>query len=159
MGKARDYIQHPSGPFFRLTRQEWSTAVKKYPDLLNDTDISSEEYSATASINVGVDGCFDNQTILNQFERLLLEFKKDFKNNLIQVGVDNARTHTVKEYNLQDFGMRPGTRCPVKIIQYIDEKNKKQILNCYFTSGPFKGQSKGLLQTAQDLTLTVSEKK
>jgi hypothetical protein len=154
-----DYIvQHPSGAFFRLNSQEWYNAIKKYPDLLNDTDINYEEYSATASIIVGVDAYFDNQTILNQFERLfkLLQFKKDFKNHSIEVVVDNARTHTCREYSLHDFGMKPGTRCPVEMIQYIDDKNRKQIVNCYFTSGPFAGQSKGLLQIARDLGLTVS---
>ncbi|CAF4842205.1 unnamed protein product, partial [Rotaria sp. Silwood2] len=91
-------VQHPSGPFFRLNGQEWSDAVKKYPELLDEININYEEYSATAFINIGVDDYFGNEIVLDQFDRLfkLLKFKKDFKNHLIDATVDNARTHTAK---------------------------------------------------------------
>ena len=150
-------VQHPIGPFFRLNSEEWSNAVKKYPELLDDTDVDYEQYSAIASVHIGVDGYFDNQTIFSQFERLfkLIEFKRDLQNHLIEVIVDNARTHTMREYSLNDFGMNPGTRCPAKAIKYFDQNNKQKILNCYFTSGPLKGKSKGLLNIAYDLGLSV----
>lgn len=49
--------------------------------------------SATASIHVGRDCYFDNQTILQQMRRLfqLLEFKDEFKGHTVELIVDNAR--------------------------------------------------------------------
>ena len=32
-----------------------------------------------------------------------------------------------------DFGMNPGTRCPVDKIDYIDENNKNELLNVMMT--------------------------
>ena len=94
---------------------------------------------------------------MNQFERLfkLIEFKRDFQNHLIEVIVDNARTHTMREYSLNDFELNPDTRCPVKTIKYFDQNNKQKILNCCFTSEPLKGKSKELLNVAYDLGLSV----
>ena len=74
---------------------------------------------------------------------------------MIEVIVDNTRTHTMTEYSLNDFGMNPGAHCPVKIVKYFDQNNKQKILNCYFTSGLLKGKSKGLLNIAYDLGLSV----
>jgi hypothetical protein len=52
--------------------------------------------TATASIHVGRDAYFENQTILEQFKRLfqLLEFKGEFKGHTVEVIVDNARYGT-----------------------------------------------------------------
>jgi hypothetical protein len=57
------------------------------------TNIEYVPRTATASIHVGRDAYFDNQTILEQFERLfqLLEFKDEFKGHTVEVIVDNAR--------------------------------------------------------------------
>ena len=56
----------------------------------------------------GTDGYFDNDCILRQFERLfmMLEFKKDFNHPVkhdIEIVVDNSRTHTKMEVNINDF--------------------------------------------------------
>jgi hypothetical protein len=42
---------------------------------------------------------------LQQFERLfiLLKYKKSFENAQIEVLVDNARTHSAKQYDLMNF--------------------------------------------------------
>ncbi|CAF1539603.1 unnamed protein product, partial [Rotaria sp. Silwood1] len=146
-------IMHPSGPFFSLTDKEYAQALKKYPQLNDDSDILYEKNSASATIIVGGESYFDNQNILTQFERLfqLLPFKKEYQNHNFVCLVDNARTHTAAELSVNDFGMKPGTRCPVDKIEFIDEQNKKQIINCYDNSG----QSKGLLTLAYELNVDV----
>ncbi|CAF4218138.1 unnamed protein product, partial [Rotaria sp. Silwood2] len=151
-------VQHPSGPYFHLNEIEWMNAIKKYPDLLYDTDLRYEKYSATITAHLGIDAYFDNNIILLQFERLfkLLEFKEEYRNHKIEVLVDNARTHTAKEYNINDFGKGTGTRCPVSSIEYKDEMNNIRTLDCYFQSGPDKGKSKGLLAIALELGVKVS---
>ncbi|CAF3889700.1 unnamed protein product, partial [Rotaria sp. Silwood1] len=113
-------VQHPSGPFFSLNDTEWKEAIKKYPTLDQINDVEYVERSVTASINIGTDYYFDNNTILEQFERLyqMLEFKKEFQNHDIEIIVDNARTHTAKSYSLNDFGKSVGTRCPVEILVF-----------------------------------------
>lgn len=151
-------VQHTTGPFFQLNENEWMNAVKKFPDLLDDSDLRYEKYSATVTAHLGVDPYFDNNIILLQFERLfkLLMFKKDYQNHKIEILVDNARTHTAKPYSINDFGKGSGTRCPVSSIEYIDEMNNIKTLDCLFQSGPQKGQSKGLLAIALELGLNVS---
>jgi hypothetical protein len=44
----------------------------------------------------------------------------------------------------------------VSSIEYLDEMNKTKIIECYYQSGPKKGQSKGLLAIALELGLQVS---
>jgi hypothetical protein len=152
-------VQHPSGPFFQLNEREWVNAVKKYPDLLDDTDLRFEKYSATVTAHLSVDSYFDNNTILLQFERLfkLLQFKEEYQNHKIQILVDNARTHSIKPFSINDFSKSPGRRCPVSCIEYIDEMNHTRILDCYFQTGPQKGRSNGLLAIALELGFKVSE--
>jgi hypothetical protein len=65
----------------------------------------------------------------------MLEFKQDYKNNQIEIAVDNARTHTSKLYSLQEFGKNIGTRCPVKQIEYVDENGGVKVIDCYFKHG------------------------
>ncbi|CAF4608342.1 unnamed protein product, partial [Didymodactylos carnosus] len=76
----------------------------------------------------------DNELILEQFERLfqMLQFKEEYKTHTIEVLVDNARTHISKEFSVNDFGMKPGTRY-----------------------GENKGKSRGLLNIALNLGLKV----
>ncbi|CAF0955980.1 unnamed protein product [Didymodactylos carnosus] len=121
---------------------------------------SIERRSATASIHVGQDSYFDNETVLEQFERLfqLIEFKEDFKNHKIEIVVDNARTHTAKSHSLQDFGKRIGTRCPVDKIEYVDLQGKRQTLNCYFQNGRHQGLSKGLYEISKELNVILPSK-
>ena len=151
-------VQHPSGPFFQLNEKEWTNAVKKYPELLDDTDLRYEKYSATITAHLGVDPYFDNDIILLQFERLfkLIQFKEEYQHHIIEILVDNARTHTAKQYSINDFGKRSGTRCPISVIEHIDEMNTPKKIECFFQSGPQKGQSKGLLAIALELSFKVS---
>ena len=153
-------VSHPSRPFFALTHSEFPEAAKKYPSLLVDDDNKYSGYSATAGINVGQDNYFDNETVLEQFERLfrLLPFKSEFAGHDVEVVVDNARTHSAKDYSLNDFGKSVGTRCPVNELQFIDERGQIQSISCFFIGGESKGKSKGLLVLAKELDLVVPDK-
>ena len=146
-------VQRPSGPFLELNENEWKQAIAKYKLLSANNDVNYLSRIATASINIGTDAYFDNDTILEQFERLfqLLEFKQEYKHHQIEIIVDNARTHTTKAYSLQEFGKSSGTRCPVEQIEYVDENGAKTVLDCYFKKGPYKDQSKGLAGLVKEL--------
>ncbi|CAF4461439.1 unnamed protein product, partial [Didymodactylos carnosus] len=74
-------VLHPSSPFFRLNQEEWNEATRKYPELLQDSDITYEKHSASAATNIGGDLYMDNSSVLEQFEKFfkLLQFKKEFK--------------------------------------------------------------------------------
>lgn len=150
-------VQHPSGPFFRLNEVEWNNARREYPDLDDDGGLRYEKYSATAMAYLGSDPYFDNRTILQQFRRLfqLLKYKKEYENHRIEILVDNARTHTAKPFSVNDFGKRIGSRCPIKEIEYVSLNNRKEIVECYFTSGLNVGKSKGLFVIALELGLSV----
>ena len=131
-------VVHLSGPFFSLSQEEFDLAAKQYPSSKSDNnDLNFVNCSATVGINVGQDGYFDNDTILYQLERLfqLLSYKKDFKDHDIEINVDNARTHSAKEYSINDFGKGIGTRCPVSAIEYVDDQNQDVSISCYFANG------------------------
>ena len=151
-------VQHPSGPFFSLSDAEYSRACKKYPTLMSLNDLAYVGNSATAGINVGQEGYFDNSTILSQFERLfmLLAFKSDFNSHEIEVVVDNARTHSARAYSINDFSKGVNTKCPVDIIEYLDSQSKSVSVPCYFTSGQNCGKSKGLVELAKDLNVPLT---
>ena len=153
-------VEHPSGPFFQLTEDEWKLAVTKYKSWSVDTDVNYLDRNATATINIGTDADFGNDTILRQFERLfqMLEFKKEYKDNQIEIIVDNARTHTTKSYSLQEFGKSIGTRCPVEQIEYVDENGTTKVVDCYFKEGVHKGKSKGLIELCKDLGVQLPAK-
>ena len=150
-------IAHPDNPFFQLSQDEWAAAVKKHPDLLEDDGIQYIERSASGSIQVGYGGYFDNATIISQFTRLfkMLPFKKAYANHKLHVIVDNARTHSARHYSVEDFGMKSGTRCPVNQIFYRDKNDQQQAVDCFFTTGSHRGQSKGLLVLAKELGIDV----
>ena len=63
-------VEHPRGPFFELSEDKWKQAVTRYKTLTVDGDVDYLSRTATASINIGTDAYFDNDTILSQFERL-----------------------------------------------------------------------------------------
>ena len=146
-------VMHSSGPFFSLNCNEFKEALEKYPDLNNDSDIIYEARTASATLNIGGYNYFDNETILKQFERLfqLLCFKEDYKNHDFVCLVDNARTQTAPEYTVDQFAMKPGGRCPVDTIEYVDNQNVRRIINCY----DHDGESKGLLKLANELNLHI----
>ena len=109
-------------------------------------------------VDVGSDLYMDNELILEQFERLfqMLQFKEEYKTHTIELLVDNIRTHASKEFSVNDFGMKSGTRCPVQSIEYLDPAtNQQKTINCYFTDGESKGKSRGLLNIALTLELKV----
>ena len=92
---------------------------KVYPNLLINNRGHYMQYFATSCIILGCNIYFDNETILNQFERLfqLLPFRTEYKEHKFGMIVDNARTHSEKKFSLNDFGEKIGTRYPV-YIQY-----------------------------------------
>ena len=153
-------VMHPSGPFFRLSDEEYQEAISCYPELNEDSDVEFLPGTATGSLAIGTDGYFDNQTVLEQFERLfkLMRFKKEFDDHRIEIIVDNARTHTARAYGLNDFGKTSGTRCPVDTIEYLDEGGQIHIIDTYFKNGSKSGLSKGLLEIARELGFSVSSK-
>ncbi|CAF3053204.1 unnamed protein product [Rotaria sp. Silwood2] len=153
-------VQHPSGPFFELNENEWKQAIAKYKSLSADNDVNYLSRTGTASINIGTDAYFDNDTILEQFEKLfqLLEFKQEYKHHQIEIIVDNARTHTTKAYSLQEFGKTIDTHCPVEQIEYVDENGAKKVIDCYFKQGPYKDQSKDLAELAKELGVQLPAK-
>ncbi|CAF4730061.1 unnamed protein product, partial [Rotaria sp. Silwood2] len=53
-------VQHPSGPFFELSENEWQQSVRKYQSLSVAGDVNYLDRTATASINIGTDAYFDN---------------------------------------------------------------------------------------------------
>ena len=150
-------VQHPSGPFFSLSDVEFKRACNKYPSLASSHDLNYMEHSATAGIRVGHDGYFVNNTVLTQFERLfmLLPFKKDFKDHAIEVVVDNARTHSAREYSVNDFSKGIDTKCPVDVIEYVDNQGKLVSVPCYFTRGKHRSNSKGLVELAKDPNVPI----
>jgi transposase len=153
-------VSHPSGPFFALTYSEFQEATRKYPNLLVDDFDKYVGYSATAGINIGQDNYFDNETVLKQFERLfqLLPFKSEFAGHDVEVVVDNARTHSAKDYSVNDFGMNIGTKCIVDELEFLDEHGQMQSISCFFNDGENKGKSKGLLVLAKELKLVVPDR-
>ena len=124
--------------------------------MVADTDVKYVPRSATASIDIGVDSYFDNATILLQFERLfqLLEFKEAFRGCIVELVVDNSRTHTAKSHSVHDFGKGIGTQCKVDTIEYL-ENGKSKLMHCRFPSGVNQGKTKGLLEIAKELKVKL----
>jgi hypothetical protein len=65
--------------------------------------------------------------------------------------VDNATTHTCKEYTISDFSMKSGTKCPTQTIHWT-ENGEDIVHECFFDNGI----SKGLLVLGQELGLLES---
>jgi hypothetical protein len=86
-------VQHKFLDIFELNEDEWEEAVRENPNLLKENNfVNYETRSANAYIEPGKDCYFNNNIILDQFERLfiLLKYKKIFNNHVIIVIVDNA---------------------------------------------------------------------
>ena len=152
-------VSYSDNPFFQLSHEEWKAVVSQYLELTEETDIDYIGKLASGSIQVGYDRYFDNNAIASQFTRFfkMLQFKKTYANHSIHVVVDNAKTHTAKEFSLDEFGMKPATRCPVDQIQYIDDHGQQKTIQCYFTSGPSKGKSKELFKIAKELKISLHD--
>ena len=144
-----DFLVLDEEPFFSLSDTEFKLATKKYPELASTENFYLKN-SSTILLEPGKakDGYVDNVMILEQFERLfkLIKFKKSYQNKKIKLLVDNATTHTAKEYSITDFNMKTGTKCPVKYIHW-KENGEEKSLDCFFENG----LSKGLLVLGQGL--------
>jgi len=80
------------------------------------------------------------------------------KGNKRKTQLQSARTHTAKVYSLQDFRKGIGGNCPVDSIEYIDANGVRHVIDCYFTQGPNKGKSKGLVEICKELDVKLPEK-
>ncbi|CAF4476810.1 unnamed protein product, partial [Didymodactylos carnosus] len=78
-------VLHPSSPFFGLNQEEWNETTKKYPELLQDSDITYEKHSASAAINIRGDLYMDNSLVLEQFERFLNYFNSKRNTRIIRL--------------------------------------------------------------------------
>jgi hypothetical protein len=141
-------VAHTSGPFFSLNETEWSKCVAKYPSILEFRGVNYIERTCTGSMQPGQDNYFSSETVLNQFERLfqMLQFKNDFNSPVkhqIEIVVDKARTHTAQLVNIKEFCLKPGGRCPVETLTYVDETGADRTISCYD-----EGVSKGLKKKA-----------
>ena len=105
---------------------------KKSLSLSNPDGIHYLENSASARINVGKEGYFNNETILAQFKRLfiLLLSKKAFDSQVVGIVVNNAQTHAAKEYNINDSGKDIGTQCSVDFIHYLNDDGILMSISC-----------------------------
>ena len=55
-------VQHPDGPFFELSENEWKRGIEKYRALATTDNVGYIPRTATASLNIGTDGYFDKET-------------------------------------------------------------------------------------------------
>ena len=149
-------LQHEEG-IFELNEVEWQAAVKDNPFLLDKHSfVNFEPRSANAWIEPGKDRYFNNEIVLEQFERLfiLLKYKKIFKNKKIVLIVDNATTHKAKKYDVNLLNKSPDTNCPYKTLEWA-ENGVKKVLNCFDSNGI----SKGLFAICKELGLISSQLK
>jgi hypothetical protein len=138
---ASEFLVLDTEPYFELNDAEYQLALKQYPELKNDEFYKINSASMFIEPGVARDGNVDNQVFIKQFERIfqLFKFKKKFKDKKLIIIVDNATTHTAKEYTISDFNMKSGTKCPTKTIHW--QENGKDIVHEYFIED---GTSKGL---------------
>jgi len=112
--------------------------------------LSYFDKSANAFIEPKKDCYLNCNSILRQFDRLfkLVKFKKSFANYSIETIVDNARTHTAVDYDVNLLSKSPNTNCPYDKIEWIEGDLIKSV-NCFDSSGT----SKGLLQIAKEMNI------
>ena len=105
-----------------------------------------------------MDPYFDNSIVLLQFQRLfkLLNFEEDYKNHNVEVLVDNHGYILANHLALMILGevLEQDVQCHPWNIH--DELNNRKTFDCFFQSGPRKGQRKGLLNMALELGIKVS---
>ena len=65
-------------------------------------------------------------------------------NYRVDILVDNATTHTKALVDVNMFNKGEDTHCGIDKINLIYEKNEDCYLDCFYTSGPNVGLSKGL---------------
>lgn len=147
-------MQHPSGPFLQLTEEEYEKCCKKYPELKENENFYYER-EASAQIILNGQNYFDNETILEEFERLfkIIQFLEALKDHNVEILVDNATTHTTKKYSLNQFRKNEGYDCPVDELEWFDEKDNFKTLSCYYENENSELVSKGLFNIAKELNL------
>ena len=87
---------------------------------------------------------------------MLLPFKKAFDHHVVEIVVDNARTHAVKAYSINDFSKGIRTQCSVDFIHYFNHDGQLESISCSFLQGEHKGKSKGLVELSKDLNMSIS---
>ena len=126
-------VQHNQCEVFQLDQTEFNQAIKENKKLLEKSDINYLKNSTNAWVEPKKDHFFNNCSILEQFERLfiMLKYKKAFQNCEIEVLVDNARTHSTKIYDANQFNKFPGTNCIYEKIEWTENGviNGKQSKN------------------------------
>ena len=134
-----DFLVLENEPFYQLNDNEYKLALKKYPELKSDEFYRENSVSLSMEPGIARDGYVDNQIILQQFERLvkMFQFKKGFEDKKLIIIVDNATTHTAKEYTISDFSMKSGTKCPIQRIHW-KENGIEKVHECFFESGSSK---------------------
>ena len=75
-------------------------------------------------------------SILRQFERFfkLVKFKNAFLNHSIEIIVDNARTHTAIDYDVNLLSKSSNTNCPYNKIEWIEDDLIKSV-DCFDSNG------------------------
>ena len=157
-------VMHDTEILFELDKDEWNSAVKEYPKLLSNSHskLNFFERSASGWLETGKDNYVDNETILEQFERLfiLLKFKKCFSHASIEIIVDNARTHSAKQYDLMRFNKFDSLKkSAYEEIEWISANTKSFIKCSYTDSDTNLVMSKGLFTIAKELKLIDEEAK
>lgn len=114
-------VQSDCVDLFELDEDEYTEALEAYPELDDvDDEINYYPRSANAWIEPKKDCYFDSEIIQKQFDRffIMAQFKRAFKDHLIEIIVDNARTHTTKVYDVKMFNKFPGTNCIYSEIRW-----------------------------------------
>jgi hypothetical protein len=114
--------------------------------------------TATSIIEPTKDNYFDNDSILHQFDRLILcmKYSSIFKNCNYRVDllVDNATTKALIDVKM--FNKSVNTHCGVDKLNWIDNKNNSCHLDCHYVTGPNAGLSKGLFNMCKELKIIES---
>jgi transposase len=147
---------HDKEVFSELSEEEWRKALEENPKL-NDCECKLNFYERSASgwLEPGKENYVDNKVILQQFERLfiLLKYKKSFENAQIEVLVDNARTHSAKQYDLMNFNKFDSVKAaPYETIEWTENGELKVIICSYDEINGLK-KCKGLFTLAKELKL------
>ena len=147
-------VSHPDMTCFELSESEWNNAVKENPQLDDPLYIKK---TATKIIEPSSDNYFTNETILEQFTRLILLMKYSaiFKsvNYRVDIIVDNATTHTKALVDVSMFNKGVNTHCGVDKLSWLNEIREESSIECFFQSGPNIGLSKGLFVICKELKI------
>ena len=97
---------HPSGPYLEPSDHEWKNACKDHLDIkVSEDAIEFSRNGAPSFIALNGENYSNNDTILYYFERMfkLLKYKSEFSGSRFEFLVDNAATHTKKDFTIDQF--------------------------------------------------------